>query len=102
MAVASALLEAQQDVVKTTRIIEQLDGLHSEVTKLMTDPKQRTIGFVLHADPISASDGPDGYTIDWAVIQLDKDAFDWNKFKGNRVYIGSFSILPRPAVPVSN
>ncbi|KAG0127670.1 hypothetical protein HOY82DRAFT_541833 [Tuber indicum] len=88
--VAAALLQVQQDVVKTARNMEQLNRLHSEVTKLITNPKQRPIGSVLHADPIDvSSDGPDGFTIDWAVIQLNKDAFDWDEFKGNKVYIGT-------------
>ena len=100
-AVAAALLQAQQDVVKATRNMEQLDRLHSEVTKFIANPKQRPIGSVLHADPIGvSSDGPDGFTIDWAVIRLNKDAFDWDQFKGNKVYIGTSPISPRPPVPV--
>ncbi|CAA7264007.1 unnamed protein product [Cyclocybe aegerita] len=85
--VASALL--RQDVVRATRNIKRLDRLHGEVTKFLTMPKQRRIGFVLHADPIGVSSSePDGYTIDWAVIQLNKDAFYLGEFKGNKVYIG--------------
>jgi len=95
--VAEALRVAQEDVVRTTRNIERLDRLHSEVTKLLTNPKQRPIGSVLHADPIGVSS--DGYTVDWAVIQLDKEAFDWAKFKGNVVYIGTFPISPHSADP---
>ena len=84
-------------MVKAARNMKWLDRLHSEVTKHITNPKQRPIGSVLHADPIGV--GPGGFTIGWAVIQLNKDAFDWGQFKGNKVYIGMSPTSPRPAVP---
>jgi hypothetical protein len=39
-------------MVRTTENMEELDRLHSEVTKFMATPKQQRIGVVLHADPI--------------------------------------------------
>lgn len=92
-AVATSLLQAEYEVEKTERNIECLDRIHTDVTKLMTNPKQRPIGFILHADPIGATDGSNGCTLDWAAIQLSKDAFDWANFKGNKVYVGTFSHL---------
>ena len=89
---------AQEDVIRTTRNIECLDRLHSEVTKPLSNPKQRSIGSILYVDPIGVSSN--GYTVDWAVIQLDNEAFDWANFKGNIVYIDTFLISPHPAVPV--
>ena len=36
----------------------------------MTNSNQRIIGFVLHAELIVVSDGPDEFTRDWAFILL--------------------------------
>ncbi|KAG8736674.1 hypothetical protein FRC10_009052 [Ceratobasidium sp. 414] len=88
VAVAAALLGAQREVEMATENIGQLDRLHTEVTKFMTGPVQRRIGSVLHADPIGVSSEPGGFTVDWAVIKLDEDAFNLAEFKGNKVYIG--------------
>ncbi|RDX47194.1 hypothetical protein OH76DRAFT_1456816 [Lentinus brumalis] len=58
------------------------------LNQLSRDPSERCIGHVLHADPIGVSPGPDGFTVDWAVIKLSEDAFDWKDFGGNQMYIG--------------
>ncbi|KAI0665003.1 hypothetical protein C8Q70DRAFT_1049187 [Cubamyces menziesii] len=53
-----------------------------------TSPGQRTIGFVLHAEPIIVSDGDYKSTHDWALIELYENKIDWDSFKANKVYIG--------------
>jgi len=91
--VARALRVAEQVVESATDNIEQLDRLHTRVTKFMATPNKRCIGHVLHADPVGvSSDEPDAFTVDWAVIQLSKDAFDWSDFSGNKIYIGTSPI----------
>jgi hypothetical protein len=72
--------------------IEEINELHSDVTKFRTTLEQRTIGFVLHAKPVTVSDGPHQFTCDWALIELYEEKIDWGSFKGNKVYIGMFSI----------
>ena len=87
---ARALLVAERAVESATDDIQQLDRLHTHVTKFMATPNKRCIGHVLYADPVGvSSDEPDGFTVDWAVIQLSKDAFDWDDFSGNKIYIGT-------------
>lgn len=72
--------------------IRHLNLLHSGVTKHMSNPTNRCIGDVLFADPIGvSSDGPEGYTRDWAVIKIRKDAFA-DDFQGNKMYIGTSPI----------
>ena len=79
-------------MVNARNDIQQLDRLHTRVTKFMTTPNRQCIGQVLHADPMGISDEPNGFTIDWAVIHINKDTFDWADFKGNKVYIGTSPI----------
>ena len=49
----------------------------------------RSIGYVLHCEPIEASSGARGFTKDWALIELNKTMIDWDSFKGNMVYVGA-------------
>jgi hypothetical protein len=74
-------------VDKAKKKIEKINKLHSDVTKFRTTPAQRTIGFVLHAEPIAVSDGPHKFTRDWALIELYEEKINWDSFKGNKVYI---------------
>lgn len=68
--------ENQREVEKATMMIDDLNKFHNEVTRRGTDPTQRIIGFVLHAEPIVVSDGPNKFTRDWALIQLDNEKID--------------------------
>ena len=79
-------------VTKAKEEIEALNTIHGEVTKRRTTPNQRIIGFVLHSAKIEASVEPHGYTEDWALIELYDKKIDWPKFKGNKVFVGAFSI----------
>ncbi|KIM27485.1 hypothetical protein M408DRAFT_165369 [Serendipita vermifera MAFF 305830] len=80
--------ENQREVEKARNTIDDLNKLHDVVTKLRTNPDQRIIGFVLHAEPIVVADGPNKFTRDWALIELYNDNIDWSTFLGNKVYIG--------------
>ncbi|KAK7025496.1 hypothetical protein VNI00_015930 [Paramarasmius palmivorus] len=80
--------EYQDLVNKATRNIEKINKLHSNITKYRTTLAQRTIGSVLHVEPITVSDGPHHFTSDWALIELYEEKIDWKSFKGNQVYIG--------------
>ncbi|KAG5640871.1 hypothetical protein DXG03_006768, partial [Asterophora parasitica] len=51
-------------------------------------PNDRIIGEVIHIESISVSVGPHKWTDDWALIALHESKFEWDKFKGNVVYIG--------------
>ena len=82
----------EYEVKKATRIIDHLNKLHDQVTKRTTNPDHCIIGFVLHAEPIVVSDGPNRFTRDWAFIELYKEKIDWDTFPGNKVYVGSFPI----------
>ena len=82
----------QQAMDNATDDIQQLDRFHAHVPKFMSTPNKRCIGQVLHTGPVSvSSDEPDGFTIDWAVIHLNKDTDDWADFEGNKDYIGTLS-----------
>ena len=83
--IAAAIRAAEQSVENLKESIRQLNLLHNRVTHLMPLPSNRCIGRVLFADPIGVSS--DGYTRDWAVLGIRKDAFG-DDFEGNTLYIG--------------
>ena len=80
-------------VDKAKAKIVEIDTFHNEILKRWTIPEQRVIGEVVHVEPIAVNVAPDGLTCDWALIELYNDKFDRSTFKGNKVYIGRFSLL---------
>ncbi|KAG7451365.1 uncharacterized protein BT62DRAFT_927053 [Guyanagaster necrorhizus] len=87
-AVTDSRKYTRYDVERATRMIDDLNKFHDEVTKRRTHPNLRIIGFVLHAEPIVVADGPIEFTRDWAFIQLFPEKINWSTFPGNKVYIG--------------
>ena len=86
--ITSRIEAAQQTVENAKHTIKKLDLLHSNVTKYMAIADNRCIGRILFADPIGvSSNGPDGYTRDWAALKMRKEAFG-EDFQGNKIYIG--------------
>ena len=86
--ITSRIEAAQRTVENAKDTIRELDLLHSSVTKYMAIADNRCIGRILFADPIGvSSDGPNGYTRDWAVLKMRKDSFG-EDFQGNKIYIG--------------
>ena len=90
--IVAGIRAAGQNVEIAKDTIRQLDLLHSHVTQYMHIPDNRCFGHVLYADPIGVSSGPDGYTRDWAVVEIRKDVFA-NDFQGNTISISTSPIL---------
>jgi len=79
-------------IADSTKKIQEINELHTEVTKYHTTPEQRVIGFVLHSAKYEINvDAPEcGFTKDWAFIELYHNKINWESFKGNQVYVGKF------------
>ena len=83
-------------LTKAEETIAAAEAFYSDITKNWGAESQRLLGHVVCAPPISVGTGPNHFTEDWAVIELNRDKIDWNNFKGNVVYIGTVrSILLR-------
>ncbi|TFY55686.1 hypothetical protein EVG20_g9228 [Dentipellis fragilis] len=67
---------------------EDVDEVHSEVTRYWTTLNQRVIGYVVYAPAISVDDCPKHFIRDWALIDLYRDKIDWDTFQGNKIYVG--------------
>ena len=79
-------------LAEARQTISDVNDFHGDITKHWSTPSQRVLGYVLHAPPISRATGPKQFTEDWALIDLDLDKIDWDTFKGNVVYLGTFDL----------
>ena len=87
--IAQSIEDREQEVAPQIRWIRQLSDLFTHLQCSFPYADKRSIGRVLFADPIGiSSSGPNGFTLDWAVIEIKKDAFGGD-FEGNTLYIGT-------------
>ncbi|KAG7442254.1 uncharacterized protein BT62DRAFT_922688 [Guyanagaster necrorhizus] len=77
----------QYEVEKATRMINDLNKLHDEITKCRTNLNLCIISFILHAEPIVVISRPTEFTHDWAFIQIYHKKIDWSTFSKNNIYI---------------
>ncbi|KAJ3715492.1 hypothetical protein C8R42DRAFT_645879 [Lentinula raphanica] len=73
--------------------INKAKALHNELTQHHGTPDQRIIGSVLHSESTQVSVKLNGFSQDWALIEIDDSKIDWPHFKGNKIYIGG-DLLP--------
>ncbi|KAH9004279.1 hypothetical protein EDB86DRAFT_2887796 [Lactarius hatsudake] len=84
---ARELVETQQELSKTRTTIKELKKFFLKMKKEWMKPKDRAIGHVVWAPPISVSTAPFGYTKDVCVIKLNQKMFLQN-FRGNVLDLG--------------
>ncbi|OJA16892.1 hypothetical protein AZE42_13336, partial [Rhizopogon vesiculosus] len=85
---AGELVKTRYKLGKTRTAIEELKKFFVKMKKQWTKPKDRVIGHVIWAPPISVSTAPHGYTKDVCVIKLDEKKFSQN-FRGNVLDLGA-------------
>jgi hypothetical protein len=84
---ARELAETQCEMRNTRTAIEELKKFFVKVKKQWTKPKDRVIGYVVWAPPISVSAASHHYTNDVCVITLDAQKFLRN-FRWNALDLG--------------
>jgi hypothetical protein len=84
----SKLVETQRELNKTRTAIKKLKKFFVQMKKQWTKPKDRVIGHVVWAPPVSAPTAPHGYTKDVCIIKLDEKKFSQN-FRGNVLDLGA-------------
>jgi hypothetical protein len=85
---AHELVETQRELSKIRTAIEELKKFFVRMKKQWTNPKDRVIGHVVWAPPVSFSTAPHGYTKDVCVVKLDDKKFLPN-FRGNVLDLGA-------------
>ncbi|KAF9040131.1 hypothetical protein BJ165DRAFT_1495637 [Panaeolus papilionaceus] len=85
------------DGIHQQEMKNKLESLRQTVRLHLNEPKKRHIGRVYAADPIGPSllqNPSSSYTVDWALVQCDQDAFESPGFAGNQMFVGG-NITPK-------
>lgn len=69
--------------------VKSLEKFYGEVEKEWSEPSQRVVGHIACSPPITLSAGAEGFTEDYAVVELDSPKFK-KAFKGNVIDLGAF------------
>lgn len=88
----------QQELDDANRVISALKDFHDEVKKDWHRKSQRVLGHVVRSPPLTFGAGPEGFTEDYALIELDSTRFE-GAFEGNKLHIGMHFLLFRAPVP---
>lgn len=86
--VAMELQENQALLSKASKAIEALRNFSDEVKADWNQAKQRVIGHVVHSPPITFAAGTEGFTEDYAIVEVDSTKFN-KAFKGNVMDLGA-------------
>lgn len=100
--VEKRIKEIQRSLNSTTERIEELKTFHDEVKKDWTRIGHRVLGHIINSPPITLGAGAEGFTEDYAIIELDRAKLG-DAFKGNAISIGTCfratSFLESPRIP---
>jgi hypothetical protein len=83
----------EDELAKAEKSKASVDEFYGDITGLWTVESQRVLGYVLYAPPISVSTGDKRFTEDWALVELDRERFNWNAFRGNVIHLGTFQSI---------
>ncbi|KAF8472265.1 hypothetical protein DFH94DRAFT_767632 [Russula ochroleuca] len=81
--------DARNELKKAEKKVEGLTTFRKELSKHWSTDESRILGHVIFSPPIILSAGPDEYTQDVAVIEIDPSKIDPGSFRGNVIDLGS-------------
>jgi len=80
---------AERILSEANQAIAAFQTLYDQVVKRWSDSKKRILGFVRFSPPIEIDVGAQGYTQDYALIQMDSGKIDSTNFTGNAIDLGT-------------
>jgi hypothetical protein len=89
------------------KAIGALEKFHADVSKDWKKQENRILGYVVLSPPIGLGVGEEGFTEDWAVIEINDSKVDSTNFVGNAIDLGTTipidvftaGMFPHPANP---
>jgi hypothetical protein len=81
--------EAQVRLNEAREAIEQLNAFYQVLLDRWASPKNQVLGKVILSPPIGVGVVREGYTEDWAVIEVDASKIDIDNFNGNAIDLGT-------------
>ncbi|KAI0255840.1 hypothetical protein BJV78DRAFT_1273361 [Lactifluus subvellereus] len=88
-AAVRARQKLEAELNEANEAIGALDSLYQDVSTRWATPKSRVLGHVILYPHINVGIGSEGYTEDWAVIEIDASKVDPSNFGGNAVDLGT-------------
>ncbi|KAG8752242.1 hypothetical protein FRC11_008546, partial [Ceratobasidium sp. 423] len=85
---------AQEKLNKAKKAVEVLKTFYHNVSAEWDTPESRVLGHVILSPPIELGVGSDGYTEDWAIIEIDPAKIDRSNFSGNVIDLGTRISIP--------
>ncbi|KAI0272413.1 hypothetical protein BC834DRAFT_921886 [Gloeopeniophorella convolvens] len=92
--------DIQSSLTETNDAIKALEKFHDQVKKEWSQPSQRILGHIAHSPPITLGAGKEGFTEDYAIVELDSSKFK-KPFKGNVIDLVHVEMYPRIDAPSS-
>ncbi|KZT04526.1 uncharacterized protein LAESUDRAFT_715565 [Laetiporus sulphureus 93-53] len=82
---------AQDELDKAKKAIEELNTFYQDISTHWAAPESRILGHVILSPPIKVGVGSsgEGYTEDWAVVEIDPSKVDASNFDGNAIDLGT-------------
>ncbi|KAJ7145815.1 hypothetical protein C8R44DRAFT_755948 [Mycena epipterygia] len=83
---------AQAELDGAREAMEKLNTFYQDVSTHWSTPENRVLGHVILSPPINVGVGSssgEGYTEDWAVIEIDASKVDASNFNGNAIDLGT-------------
>ncbi|KAH9053062.1 hypothetical protein EDB87DRAFT_1676932 [Lactarius vividus] len=80
---------AQRDLDKAEASVVALTAFHHELSTHWATEQSRVLGHVIFSPPIAVGTGPEQYTQDVAVIEIDASKIDPSSFPGNAINLVS-------------
>ncbi|KAJ3552674.1 hypothetical protein NM688_g4028 [Phlebia brevispora] len=79
--------QAEAEVAEANKTREALEALYEDVSTFWQSRASRQLGRVILSPPIGV--GKDGYTRDWAIVQIENSKVDKSNFVGNAIDLGT-------------
>jgi len=79
---------AQRKSKEAAESVKALYPFYQDVSMRWAAPESRVLGHVVLSPPINVKNS-EGYTEDWAVIEIDSSKIDASNFKGNAIDLGT-------------
>ncbi|KAH7889041.1 hypothetical protein F5I97DRAFT_1935411 [Phlebopus sp. FC_14] len=80
--------DAQEVTEKTKANMKSLEAFYRELSSRWGTDNSRILGHLIFSPSIAVGDGPEKFTRDVAVIEVDSSKVDPSKFKGNFIDLG--------------
>lgn len=88
---AESRVHYKSDLKTSEWWIRTLNEFYPKIATFWSLEQQRSLGYILHAPPISVGTGDKCFMEDWALVEVYEKKINWKDFKGNVIYLGTIT-----------